>query len=152
MLASLSSSLTNPESGRIATKLLRQLTPRIYGQPLLDAGQIRRHLAEQAYDRRFRIRRLGAQHRNGQEPRLYSRSERYHRVKFQVRDADKCVRQGPWLRGVLQTALIRVTSEATPLGLSELETLPSTGFAHGSIHEDTQVADRIAEWLLKEAA
>jgi hypothetical protein len=45
------------------------------------------------------------------------------------------------------TALIRVTSEATPAGAWEVETFPSTGFAHGEIHEDAQVADRIVRWL-----
>ncbi len=46
-----------------------------------------------------------------------------------------------------QAALIRVTSEATPLGSWEVETFPATGFGHSEIHEDLHVAEVIANWL-----
>lgn len=45
------------------------------------------------------------------------------------------------------TAHIRVTSEATPVGAWQVETVPATGFAHSEIHEDPYVAKTIVKWL-----
>lgn len=45
------------------------------------------------------------------------------------------------------TAHIRVTSEATPVGSWQVETVPATGFAHSEIHEDPYVAKSIIKWL-----
>lgn len=45
------------------------------------------------------------------------------------------------------TAQIRVTSEATPIGLWQVETVPAIGFGHGEIHEDPSVAQSIIKWL-----
>ena len=45
------------------------------------------------------------------------------------------------------TAHIRVTSEATPVGAWQVETVPATGFAHSEIHEDSYVAKAIIKWL-----
>jgi hypothetical protein len=49
-----------------------------------------------------------------------------------------------------RTAFVRVTSEATPLGVWEVETFPATGFAHSEIHENPRVAEAIAEWVTRE--
>lgn len=52
--------------------------------------------------------------------------------------------RGPTL---LQTALLRVTSEVTPLGSWEVKTFAAKGDAHSEIHEDPEVARAIWDFL-----
>ena len=53
--------------------------------------------------------------------------------------------------GLSESSIIRVTSEATPLGGPWMvERFPTSGFAHSEIHEDPLVADRIIRWLFEE--
>lgn len=52
-------------------------------------------------------------------------------------------------KGLGATSLIRVTTEAIPHGLWQVELFSASGFAHGDIHEDPSVGERVAMWFLK---